>query len=153
MDSNGKFEAQKLCLCLILTISLMLASCASTGGPDKKQAQSLAASVDLFNSSFRWEDYKAAASFVPVDRREAFWSEVDKFKDKIRLTEYEIREVEFLGKGPQASAIVRFQFWRLESPLLENASFTQKWLYNEKDKHWRVIDSGFGAITKSPVGF
>jgi hypothetical protein len=154
MEQAGKTCSKKLSLPLILFLALTVASCASTGGShDKKLEELLKASVETFNSAFKWEEYSDAAVFVPSAKKEAFWAEVDKFKGKIRLTEYELREVEVKQMSGTATAILRFQYWRLEEPTLVNVTLTQKWHYIEKDKLWKVSESGFGAITKTPARF
>jgi hypothetical protein len=94
-----------------------------------------------------------AAAFVPKDKKEQFWVEVDKFKGKIRIVEFNLREVELTDKSAGANVIMHFQFWRLESPTVQTVTFTQKWHYTEKDKQWRVSDSGYGAIVKTRAAF
>src|SRR5271157_1411746 len=156
MTQTGKTGPRKLRLPFILFLALIAASCASTGGQekqDKKLEASLRLSVDAFNSAFRWEDYTGAETFVPKGKKEQFWAEVDKFKGKIRITDFNLREVELTDKNTSANAILNFQFWRLESPTLQTLTFTQKWHYTEKDKQWKLSDSGFGVITKSRAGF
>ena len=37
-------------------------------------------SVKAFNEAFRSEDYSQASVFVSPDKKEKFWSEVDRFK-------------------------------------------------------------------------
>jgi hypothetical protein len=155
MTQTGKTGPRKLRLPFILFLALIVASCASTGGQekqDKKLEASLRLSVDAFNSAFRWEDYTGAATFVPKDKKEQFWTEVDKFKGKIRIVDFNLRDVELKDKNASADAILYFQFWHLESPTLQTVTFTQKWQYTEKDKQWKVSDSGFGVITKTKVG-
>lgn len=146
MKHTERFGSKKLWLPLILSISLIAASCASTGRQEKNLEESLKASVELFNSAFRWEDYAQASAFVPAAKKEAFWAEVDRFKGRVRLTEYEVREIDIREQRFYGTAILRFQYWRLESPTLENVTFTQKWYFSEKDKLWKVIESGFEAI-------
>jgi len=153
MTQTGKTGPRKLRLPFVLFLALIVASCASTGGEGKKLEDSLKLSVDAFNSAFRWEDYKEAGAFVPPDKKEQFWAEVDKFKGKIRIIEYNLREVELKDKSRSANAILYFQFWRLESPTVHTVTFTQKWYFVEKDRLWKVSDSGFGAITKTDVRF
>jgi hypothetical protein len=159
MTQTWKTGPRKLRLPFILFLALILASCASTGSQEKQDKQdkkleaSLKLAIDGFNSSFRWEDYTGAETFVPKDKKEQFWAEVDKFKGKIRITDFNLREVELKDKSTSADAILYFQFWRLESPTLQTVTFTQKWRYTEKDKHWKLSDSGFGVITKSRAGF
>jgi hypothetical protein len=153
MTQIAKTGPRKLRLPFILFLALIVASCASTGGKDKKLEDSLKLSVDAFNSAFRWEDYREAAAFVPPDKKEHFWAEVDRFKGKIRIVDFNLREVELKEKSTSAGATLHFQFWRLESPTLQTVTFTQKWYFVEKDKQWKVSDSGFGAITKTRAGF
>ena len=78
---------------------------------------------------------------------------MDKIKGKIRITEYNLREVERKEKRLSANAILQFQFWRLESPTLRTVTITQRWYFTEKDKQWRVGDSGLGALTHTNAGF
>jgi hypothetical protein len=153
MTQTAKVGPRRLRLPFILFLTLIIASCASTGGQDKKLEDSLKLSVDAFNSAFKWEEYTEAAAFVPTGKKEHFWAEADRFKGKIRITDYNLREVEHKDKSTSANPILYFQFWRLESPTLQSVTFTQKWSFDQKDKHWKVIDSGFGAITKIRAGF
>jgi hypothetical protein len=153
MRQTAKTGPRRLGPPFILFLALIVASCASTGGQDKKLGESLKLSVDAFNSAFRCEEYTEAAAFVPADKKERFWAEADKFKGKIRISDYNMREVELKDKSTSANPILYFQFWRLESPTLQSVTFTQKWYFDQKDKQWKVIDSGFGAITKTTVGF
>ena len=153
MTQSAKTGPRRLRLPFILFLALIVASCASTGGQDKKLEDSLKLSVDAFNTAFRYEEYTEAAAFVPADKREHFWAEADRFKGKIRITDFNLREVEHKDKSTSANPILYFQFWRLESPILQTVTFTQKWYFDQKDKRWKVSDSGFGAITKTRAGF
>jgi hypothetical protein len=103
-------------------------------------------SVKAFNEAFRFEDYEKASVFVSPDKKEKFWSEVDGFNGKIRIAEYELRDMQPDEKKNHATAIVHFQYWRTESLILNTVSITQKWQCSEKDKAWRVSDSGFAAF-------
>jgi hypothetical protein len=126
-----------------LAVGVAAASYASTTEDHDKN---LKGSVKTFNEAFRFEDYSQASVFVSPDKKEKFWSEVDRFQGKIRITEYELRDMQLDEKKNHATAILYFQYWRTESPILKAVSFTQKWQYSEKDKKWRVSDSGFEAF-------
>ena len=149
MEQTVKTSPKNSMFSLLLLLALVLASCASTGSEEKKLENSLKSSDEAFNAAFKWGDYPEAAAFVPASGKQQFWAEVDRFRNKIRLVDYEFREVELKNKGASGEAIVYFQFWRLESPTLESVTFTQKWFYTAKDKQWRVSDTGFRAITGS----
>jgi len=125
-----------------LIVGVAAVSSASTEDHDKN----LKGSLKAFNEAFRSEDYSQASVFVSPDKKEKFWSEADRFKGKIRMAEYELRDMQLDEKKNHATAILNFQYWRTESPILKTVSFTQKWQYSEKDKTWRVSDSGFEAF-------
>ncbi len=124
------------------TGTLLVADAASPKDPDKNLKDSMRA----FNDAFRVGDYAQARVFVSPDKKEKFWSEVDRVQGKIRIAEYELRDLQLDEKKNHAAAILHFQYWRTESPSLKAVSFTQKWQYSEKDKTWRVSDSGFEAF-------
>ncbi len=153
MTQTAKSRHVRLNHLFVLFLTLIVVSCASTGRQDKNLDASLKLSVDAFNGAFRSEDYTEAAAFVPADKRERFWAEVDRFKGKIRITDFNLREVEHKDKGTSANPIMYFQFYRLDSATLQTVTFTQKWYFDQKDKRWKVIDSGFGAITKTKAEF
>ena len=125
-----------------VVVGVAAISTASTKEHDKN----LKASVTAFNEAFRSEDYMQASVFVNPDKKEEFWSETDRFKGKIRMAEYELRDVQLDEKKNHATVILYFQYWRVESQIVKTVSFTQKWQYSEKDKTWRVSDSGFEAF-------
>ena len=125
-----------------LIVGVAAVSSASTEDHDKN----LKGSLKAFNEAFRFEDYAQASVFVSPDKKEKFWSEADRFKGKIRMAEYELRDMQLDEKKNHATAILNFQYWRTESPILKTVSFTQRWQYSEKDKTWRVSDSGFEAF-------
>ena len=127
-------------------VATAAASASADSASDENKDNGLKGSVKAFNEAFRFEDYTQASVFVSPDKKEKFWSEVDRLQGKIRLTGYELRDMQLDEKKSHATAILYFQYWRPESPILKTVSFTQKWQYSEKDKAWRVSDSGFEAI-------
>jgi hypothetical protein len=103
-------------------------------------------SMEAFNHAFRVQNYADASVFVIPDKVEDFWSEARRFKGRIRLMEYKLKDMQLDKETNQATAILDFQYWRMESPYVQTVSCTQKWQYSEKDRAWRVSDSGFEAI-------
>ncbi|MGO9019741.1 MAG: hypothetical protein ACLQVJ_15475 [Syntrophobacteraceae bacterium] len=124
-----------------LIVATAAASASAEGHDDN-----LKSSVKAFNEAFRFEDYSQASVFVSPDKKEKFWTEVDRFQGKIRIIDYELRDMQLDEKKNHATVILCIQYWRPESPILKTVSFTQKWQYSEKDKTWRVSDSGFEAF-------
>jgi hypothetical protein len=127
----------------------LLAATVAASASAEEHDKNLKATVEAFNGAFKFEDYKQASVFVSPDKKEEFWSDVDRFQGKIRITEYELRDMQLDEKNNKATAIFSSQYWRTESPILKTVSFTQKWQYSEKDKTWRVSDSGFEAFPSS----
>ena len=154
MAQTGKITPRKLWIVFILFLALVLSSCASSGTHDeKKLMEALRASVEAYNTAFRWEDYSTAAELVPAGKKEQFWTEVDRFKGKIRFIDYQIREVTPEEKGHKGTAIIYLQYWRLASPTVLTLTISQKWFFIEKEKAWKVSDDGFGAMTKAHAGY
>ena len=127
-------------------VATAAASAAADSASGENKDNGLKGSVKAFNEAFRIEDYAQATVFVSPDKKEKFWSEADRFQGKIRIAEYELRDMQLDEKKNHATAILNVQFWRPESPILKTISFTQKWQYSEKDKTWKVSDSGFEAF-------
>jgi len=136
----------------LLLVAVLTVSCGTLSNSQDKKKEGLRASVEGFNSSFRWEDYQSASAFVTPAQKELFWAEVDKFKGKIRLVDFQIRDIAWTEKAPTATAIVYFQYYRMDSPTLETISFPQRWYYSEKENIWRLDQSGYQAITKEGRG-
>ncbi len=134
---------------LLLFVALMTLSCATAAGPDRRAKKLLKQSVDLFNGDIRWQDYETAKKFIPQTQGNSFWAQMDRMKRDIRLTDYEIRDIAFCENGLSATAKVHYQYWSVESPILRNATITQKWRFNERKKIWQVIEPGFKAIRKN----
>jgi hypothetical protein len=150
MAQTGKIAPRKLWIVFVLFLALLPASCASTGVHDeKKLLEALKASVEAFNTAVRWEDYTEAAAFVTADKKEQFWAETDKFKGKVRIVDFQVREVNPEEKGHRGTAIIRFQYWRLASPTVLTLTISQKWFFIDKEKAWKVAESGFGPLTRA----
>lgn len=132
--------------CLLIAVSL--ASCGSMGGGGSKGKEGLSASVEAFNRAFKWEDYNAASIFVGFGQKEQFWRDADRFKGKIRITDFQIRDIDHVEKSTTGTAILCMQHYSTSSPTLESVTFSQTWYFSEKDKGWLVKDTGFQAILK-----
>jgi len=133
--------------CMLLALAVV--SCSTLGlSGDEKDKEALKASIEAFNQAFRWEDYNSASVFVPSGGKMRFWQEVDLFKGKIKIIDYQIRDIDHIEKSGVATAILHFQYYRPEVSTLQKVSFSQKWLFSEKDKGWILGQSGFEAMTK-----
>jgi hypothetical protein len=140
-------------LCVIFFFALVTVSCATGGGHGEQKAKKLLKEeIDQFNSDIRWQDYQHAEVFVPKSQVDRYWSETDRMKRDIRLTDFEVRNVEFSEDVHSARVLVHFQYWSLESPILRSVTVHQKWRFDELRKVWHVTNTGFGAITRTSSG-
>lgn len=119
-----------------------VAYCAAIQDPD----EALKKAVKGFNEDFRFEDYTGALAFVLHDQRKTFWSEADRFKGRILIASFELRDLKLDKKKKHASVFLHLEYWRPESPSLKKVSIEQKWQYSKKDKKWELGESGFAAI-------
>lgn len=151
-DCKKSISTAALAACCLL-IGMVLQSCSTVGlSEDKKDNEVLKASVEAFNFAFRWEDYIAAAVWIPAGKKESFWKEVDSFKGKIRVIDAKIRDLDHVEDSGAATAIVIVQYYRMNAPNLQTATISQKWFFSEKDKAWQLGNTGFEAITKKAAG-
>ncbi len=155
MTEQKKILNRLFAIMPVLFLCLLLASCGimGAGGGRDKMEKGLKESVDAFNFAFRWEEYTNASAFLPASRKADYWCLVDTFKGRLRIVDFEIREIEHQKGSLKGTAIVSYQYYLSAAPTLEKATFTQSWYFTEADKTWKVEKSGFDAIAKTDVGF
>lgn len=120
------------------------AAASSESGKDPNE--NLKSSINGFNEAFQFEDYSQALAFVIPDKRKNFWSEADRFKGRIQIAKYELRDLELDRNKNHATALMYCEYWRPECPIVKTVSFKQKWQYSKNDKGWKVSVTGFGAF-------
>ncbi|MEM5789446.1 MAG: hypothetical protein AAGU11_19205 [Syntrophobacteraceae bacterium] len=143
----NKAASKALFFACCLLASAVLASCGSMNKGEKKK-ENLLMTVEAFNSAFKWEDYNAAGMFIAPGKKEQFWKEVDLFKGKIRITDVQIRDVDYIDNSPSGTVILWVQYFRTSLPTLQTVTFRQRWYFLEEEKHWQLVESGFQAISK-----
>ncbi len=153
MSERKKIVPTILAAFLGLMLAAAAVSCTSIGlTKDEKGKEVLTSSIEAFNHAFRWEDHTAAAVFVPSGKKEQYWNEVDNFKGKIKIIDIQIRDIDHVEDGTTATAVLNVQYYRPESPILQTATFSQKWFFSEKEKGWQIGQSGYQAMSKQPTG-
>lgn len=129
-----------LALTLVFTIS-----CASVGGGRTNEAH-LVAAVDAFNTSFRWQDFKAAAEWVAPPMQAEFWTQVDRSNLRLRILDYQVRNVTRHQNGLAADVALSVRYYFTDSPNLQTTVIHQEWHYLEKEKRWEVGQTGYQAL-------
>jgi hypothetical protein len=127
-----------LSYCILCFIVIFLPSCASMGG-QKRDEKSFFAAVEGFNSSFRWEDFKAASMWIPTEGLVDFWEETDIFDGHIRIIDFQIRNVNLNEVSSSGTAIVQFKYYYTNAPHIQTKTLKQQWVYREQGKTWQVV--------------
>ncbi len=151
MKRTTRTGSRVLRLFFLIFFSLITVSCATGGGHKdvQKIKKLLQTEIDQFNSDIRWQDYEAAKAFVQKAGVERYWAQTDRIKRDIRLTDFEVRDVNFSADGRSARVLLHYQYWSLASPILKSANIAQTWRYDGQKKVWKVTDTGLGAIIKA----
>ncbi len=116
----------------------MTQGCASMTKGDRAN-EGLAAAAGQFNNALRWNDAQGAAAWIPQALRGDYWTQMDAMQKKIRLMEYEIRDIvndEATGSG---TVIVHCKYYKMDNPTVKDVMLRQTWLFDEKAKSWKVV--------------
>ncbi len=118
----------------------MLLALAGCGGLKGKE-DDLPEQVRRFNEAVRWQNYEAAAAFVPIERREAFVDARQKEAANRRLANYAVRRVR-QGPLPRGEAIVVVEtaWYGLADPTVVNELRYQRWRF-DKRRWWMVEET------------
>jgi hypothetical protein len=123
-------------LCLLPFLSC---ACATLRG-DKNDAENLLACVEVFNSNLKWQDYKEASVFLPPAMQESFWKETDDLQGKVRMMDYQIRNIAMEKDGQAATVLLRYRFFYTNDPYVQTKMVRQQWRYLEPEKAWQIVN-------------
>ena len=128
-------------LCMVLLIIFPAFACSTLSGSQASQ-DSLTSAVEAFNTALRWGEYKLAAALVTADEQERFWSFSDLVEGRIRITNYEVRQVVWDSASGTIPVFVKFQYFFMHDPHLQTRTIRQQWRYSEQAKGWQAAESG-----------
>ena len=113
---------------LLSLIVLLGLSCSAS--PYESPTQKLQDAVTRYNHSVRWRNFEVAAQFVPQDKRDDYLAERADDQDAIKVLEYKLDEVRYLGdEERRAEVVVTFTYHQRFSNIVERATFLQDWRY------------------------
>lgn len=141
----GRFVTHGLLCAQLCLLLFMTQGCASMARGDKAK-EGLAAAAVQFNNALRWNDGQEAAVWIPQALRGDYWTQMDAMQKKIRLMEYEIRDVvndEATGSG---TVIVHCKYYKMDNPTVKDVMLRQTWLYEEKTKSWKVVKTDIETL-------
>jgi hypothetical protein len=146
MHHKGELFRALARFCLYAFVLSSSVACAVFGGGVKQDEEGLQKSVEAFNAAVRWNDFKGATAFLPIPARERFWNLVDQMEAKVRIMEFEIREVMQDKLLPTGTVFIRFRYYRTNDPHVLMKTVQQKWRYEEKDKTWLVVEHNLNSL-------
>lgn len=121
--------------CLVCLVAGLSFSCAGLGGQGDNE-KALNKAVDRFNRDLRWEDYKAASTWIAPSAQKAFWDLADRMHESVRIIDYQLVDVgvnELSG-----NATLRYRYYQKQNPRIQTGTLHQRWLFSEKDRVWHV---------------
>jgi len=126
-----------LAIAALLTLAQVV-GCASLQG-QKANAEDLQATVEAFNSSVRWGDFRTASAMIPDRDQDKFWEDAETFKQNTRIANLEIRTVKIEGLNGRAH--IAFTYYRLSDPSFRSLVLHQTWRFDPDRHAWLVEDS------------
>ena len=128
--------------------AFLLSSCIScaSANSQKNSPEGLGSSVRIFSYALRWGDYKAAAIFQPLNQQQRYWDLMDEFNRKLRIVDYEVRQVNLEPGSTTGIAILNYHYYLTSDPNMRSKNIQQKWSYVEKEKLWKVSEDGLDQL-------
>lgn len=123
---------------VVMVISWGAAGCGSLG-ESTRESKGFGLAIDQFHSAVRWEAYDRALPFVSPPLVDDFYDLTDILQSKVRIMEYEVRNLSIDQKGETATATVFFKFYHQNSPQLQTKTIREKWAYADKEKIWQIV--------------
>lgn len=105
----------------------------------KCNPETLGLSVEKFLTAVRWEEYKVASEFVAPPSRKQFWEDMDLFQKRVRLMDFQVRDVSLRQSSLSADVVLQCRFYHTDAPQLHTRTIQQEWRYMENEKVWLVV--------------
>ena len=112
---------------LALLATVLAAGCTHYVSPEKKLQRAVAS----FNDGVRWQHWESAASHLPPGERTSFIRAREAEGESLRITDYEIRNVQRDEIGDKATVSIEFVWHRYPSLTMHRTRVTQTWEYKE----------------------
>jgi hypothetical protein len=115
-------RASPFAVILVLAVSAQLAAC----GAPARATETLGESIRSFNDGVRWERFAAAAVRIPPRERSQFVEEMDERAEALKITDYEIVNVD--ARGPREARVqVKLSWYRTSEGTLRETHAVQTW--------------------------
>lgn len=125
-----------LLLCAVISSGLIACK---TLERQKCNSENLGQSVEKFLMALRWEEYKVASQFIPLPSRRQFWDDMDLFQRRVRLMDFEVRDVSLRQSTMSADVILQCRFYHTDDPQLHTRTIQREWRYMNNEKVWLIV--------------
>lgn len=88
-----------------------------------------------YTQSMRWGDFDKASTWIDPDDRARFFRDAEQLRD-VRISEYDIGELELGDDGKSASVRVSYRVYDVRTLIERELRETQDWYF--EDGRWRV---------------
>lgn len=88
-----------------------------------------------YTQNMRWQNFDKASQWIAADDRARFFREAGQLRD-VRISEYDIGELEVRDGGKAASVRVSYRLYDMQTLIERNVLETQEWSYG--DDGWQV---------------
>ena len=122
---------------------LLLAACSSHVQPTAALGEM---SRNDFMAAMRWKNFKAAASHMQPEYRQAFMKTFTSLKD-IDITDVRLADLQIYEEGLRFETTVEMEYYLLPSVTVKTFSFDQTWLFYAGDD---PAHQGFYIATPFP---
>src|SRR5262249_20176588 len=117
-----------------LLISILLFGC---GAPQVRPENDLSESIRIFNDGVRWERFAAAASSIPPKQRSQFVDEMDQRAGDLKITDYEIVNVD--SRGERAARVqIKLSWYKASEGTVHETHAIQTW--ERHGQIWMMVD-------------
>lgn len=128
--------SKNLMWALVALLCLATVGCASLPEQEEKPGDpaDLETRVSDFHTYLRWQLYEDAAELTHEAYRHRFDGEFEERGDDFRITELNVRRVEFVEDGFTAHVEVEQEWYQLPSTTVQNKRFMERWVWD--DDQW-----------------
>ncbi len=130
------FSAPIVLVCVLAVLScLVTAGCSSIQNPEDKPGDPrvLEERVRDFHTAMRWSLFEDAADLTHDAYRYSFEGEYEERGEDFRITELNVRRVEFVEDGFAAHVEVEQEWYQLPSTTMQRERFMERWVWEDDD--------------------
>ncbi len=121
----------------MIRFAFVAALVAACGAPQNRSEEDLSESIRQYNDGVRWGRFEVAASSLPPAERSKFIDEMDQRANDLKITDYDIVNVE--THGPKAAKVqIKLSWYKDTEGTVHETHALQTW--ERHGKLWVMVD-------------